>query len=278
MISIVKKWKSTEPWQGYKKAKEYDEAAFRQTERQKVVKNIVEPNLIRKYLKEGDKVLDLGCGTGRISMPIYHHGCKLSVMDNSEGMLEVFKEKNPKEARHIEFKIGDVCNIPWPDNTFDAITAITVVRHFPEYIDVIKEMRRVVKPGGLIIFEVGSGECLRAGNEKEIYSDAQKDPNNPCTYDTFLCEPEIRAVLGGLKFKIIDLLSYDMLNSNFFLKGLLQGEEGTDDCYDYWWGNLMKKFDEPGIIEFFTWLSQTLFIHLPKEWGYNTLIIAKKME
>jgi demethylmenaquinone methyltransferase/2-methoxy-6-polyprenyl-1,4-benzoquinol methylase len=103
-------------------------------------------------------ILDVATGTGdmAIFMTRYLSPEKITGIDISTGMLEIGRQKI---ARHkLEGKIllqeGDSENIQAPDNTFDAITVAFGVRNFEDLEKGLKEMLRVLKPGGrLVILE-----------------------------------------------------------------------------------------------------------------------------
>lgn len=114
-----------------------------------------ELKILGEYIKEGDKVLDLGCGNGRLlelfkgkNVDYVYVG-----VDNSEKLIEIAKKKNPG----IFFQVANALNLPFPDNYFDKIFSIAVLHHIPSddfRNHFIEEARRVLKPGGLFILTV----------------------------------------------------------------------------------------------------------------------------
>ncbi len=106
---------------------------------------------LAKYITKGDKLLDLGCGNGRmlqIFKDIEYYG-----IDNSKNLIEIAKEKYPE----ADFQEGDVLNIPFPESSFDKIYSIAVLHHIPSKelrIRFFKEAKRVLKPNGFFILTV----------------------------------------------------------------------------------------------------------------------------
>lgn len=106
-------------------------------------------------VRKGQKALDLCSGTGdwAISLadavgPTGH----VTGLDFSENMLNVAKYKvDEKKLDNINLVHGDAMNIPFPDNTFDYVTIGFGLRNVPDYLTVLKEMNRVLKPGGLAV-------------------------------------------------------------------------------------------------------------------------------
>jgi ubiquinone/menaquinone biosynthesis C-methylase UbiE len=102
-----------------------------------------------KILQPGSRVLDLGCGTGHFSKYIFSKGFEVHAIDPSLKMLDFAKQNFPE----INFLEGIASSIPFPDNFFDLIISIEVLRYL-DTEDVKRayaEMHRVLKPGGRIL-------------------------------------------------------------------------------------------------------------------------------
>jgi demethylmenaquinone methyltransferase / 2-methoxy-6-polyprenyl-1,4-benzoquinol methylase len=95
----------------------------------------------------GEKVLDLAAGTGTSSQPFHERGADVIACDFSLGMLEVGKKRLP----HLNFVAGDAMNLPFADNTFDAVTISFGLRNIQDPTRGLAEMWRVTKPGGRLV-------------------------------------------------------------------------------------------------------------------------------
>jgi ubiquinone/menaquinone biosynthesis C-methylase UbiE len=103
--------------------------------------------LLDKFLPawgEGLRMLDLGCGTGYHLNRYRERGYELAGVDGSEEMLRQARLLNPE----IEFKQADVEQIPFPDASFDLVMSIEVLRYLPDLGPSLREIARVLKPGG----------------------------------------------------------------------------------------------------------------------------------
>ncbi len=108
-------------------------------------------------LKNTDVVLDIASGTGEPALTIATivKDGKVIMTDLSEEMLEIARENAEKRGiENIETCVCDVSELPFNDNTFDAISCRFGFMFFPDMLLAAKEMARVLKPGGKIAVSV----------------------------------------------------------------------------------------------------------------------------
>lgn len=108
---------------------------------------------LAEYAKEGDKVLDAGCGNGRLFKILKEKKVNYYGIDFSEKLIEISRKKFPEG----KFEVGDCLNLPFPDNFFDKVFSISVLHHIPGEkfrIQYLKEAKRVLKKDGLLIMRV----------------------------------------------------------------------------------------------------------------------------
>ena len=102
-----------------------------------------------------EAILDIATGTGDLAINFAKNTNATSItgLDISEGMLNVGKEKIAKEglSNKIEMVVGDSEDLPFKDNTFDAISVAFGVRNFENLKVGLAEILRVLKPGGTFI-------------------------------------------------------------------------------------------------------------------------------
>ena len=107
--------------------------------------------IINKSASEGN-FLEVGSGTGRISLGIakYTNDIELTGIDLSDNMIHVARHNCNKmqlESK-VSFKKGSATEIPFEDNSFDTVLSHNMLHHLPDPIQMIVEMKRVVKKSG----------------------------------------------------------------------------------------------------------------------------------
>jgi len=123
-------------------------------ERLWTIRDIAFLNVLRKYVKKGDKVLDVGCGTGKFDLLLTRKGAYSILLDFSLQVLrttrEIFHSYKSKEA---DFILADIRHIPLKDNSIDVCYSEGVIEHFrnPEKRNILSEKRRVTKSEGFVI-------------------------------------------------------------------------------------------------------------------------------
>lgn len=107
-----------------------------------------------------DKVLDIAAGTGEPGLTIAEmlDGGQVVITDLAEDMLVIAKENATKRGiTNIETKACDVCELPFEDKSFDAISCRFGYMFFPDMQMAANEMHRVLKPGGRMATSVWNG-------------------------------------------------------------------------------------------------------------------------
>ncbi len=107
------------------------------------------------------KILDIGCADGMFTNTIYQKSKAKEII-----AIDVLKtsvdwaKKHWSKNKHMKFKVGNAHELDFKANTFDAAYALEVLEHVHEPLKVLKEVKRVLKPGGYAVFLVPSDNAL----------------------------------------------------------------------------------------------------------------------
>jgi demethylmenaquinone methyltransferase/2-methoxy-6-polyprenyl-1,4-benzoquinol methylase len=103
--------------------------------------------------RPGQRILDVASGTGMVAFALAAKtpGCDVVGLDQSEAMLGVARRRAPDRGRgRVSFMQGEAEHLPFPDNEFDALTFTYLLRYVDDPAATMRELARVVKPGGRI--------------------------------------------------------------------------------------------------------------------------------
>lgn len=109
--------------------------------------------LLAEYVQKADKILDSGCASGRLYGVLENKGVDYFGIDFSERLIEIAKKKYP----NVNFQVENTLNLPFPRDFFDKIYSISVIHNIPSrdfQLQYLKESKRVLRPGGLLILRV----------------------------------------------------------------------------------------------------------------------------
>jgi ubiquinone/menaquinone biosynthesis C-methylase UbiE len=115
-----------------------------------------EITFVLERIDSSDDVLDIGCGTGRLTLPVARRAHSVTGMDLTAGMIEEASRKARDEGLDVQFEQGDMAALPFPDNSFDVVVCMLALMHVPpeDHSRVFAEVRRVLRPGGRLLVDV----------------------------------------------------------------------------------------------------------------------------
>jgi ubiquinone/menaquinone biosynthesis C-methylase UbiE len=110
-------------------------------------------------LQAGDRVLDAACGTGivtRVAAQRFSYLTHIVGVDLNPGMLDVARTHTPPTGVSVEWRQGDLGALPFPANSFEVVLCQQGLQFVPDPGTALREMRRVLVPGGRLAFTVFS--------------------------------------------------------------------------------------------------------------------------
>lgn len=119
----------------------------------------IEDEVVRLLdLKDGEKVLDIGCGGGKFLLKTAELFRKnnFTGLDISSDMFQSAKTEAEKQGLNIHFSVGDVQTLPFENQSFDRLIAMHMLYHVPSIDRALEEMARVVKEKGKVIITTNS--------------------------------------------------------------------------------------------------------------------------
>ncbi|MBV8659850.1 MAG: class I SAM-dependent methyltransferase [Burkholderiales bacterium] len=202
MTTDLINWK-TNAWQQKDMVALYSSRMAESTHR---LKHDVEMSLIGQWVV-GQDMIDVGTGTGRSAIHFAEQGLKVLGVDSSQSMLD--EARRLAGTTPLDLRLGDVTKVDVPDASFDTLTSLNVLVHFPHLEAILAEFKRIVRPGGRIIFDVHAFDHLvsikgQAGAEEHVQ---QQDVGS---YQRFASAEEIVRLADSLGLSVKMMAPYGL--------------------------------------------------------------------
>jgi ubiquinone/menaquinone biosynthesis C-methylase UbiE len=158
-------------------------------------------------LAPGEQVLDVACGTGIVArLAAKHVGSsgRITGLDLNPRMLAVARSASSDTKPEIEWREGSAMDLPFEENTFDAVFCQFSLQYFPDRRHALQQMRRVLKPGGRVLLNLPrpiqywpSTAILAKALDRHIGSEVSEMMNAPFTLGD---KEELRTLVADAGF------------------------------------------------------------------------------
>jgi 2-polyprenyl-6-hydroxyphenyl methylase/3-demethylubiquinone-9 3-methyltransferase len=108
---------------------------------------------VHQIAPQGVSLLDVGCGGGLLAEEFARLGCQVTGIDPSELSLQTAREHAHQQGLSITYQTGRGEQLPFADASFELVTCCDVLEHVDDVQQVIREIARVLKPGGLFFYD-----------------------------------------------------------------------------------------------------------------------------
>ncbi|MEE1949785.1 class I SAM-dependent methyltransferase [Pseudomonas alcaligenes] len=154
------------------------------------LKNALEIDIIQRFVS-GREVIDIGTGTGRAALALLRQGYQVTGIDSSQAMLD--ETKRLAGGSPINLKLGDIQKLPCADASFDSAVALNVMVHFPNWREALHEWRRVVRPGGRLLFDIHSSSHVRMayGVDRARWPEALRKTDDPHDFANYMARLDV---------------------------------------------------------------------------------------
>lgn len=139
--------------------------------------------VFNKYIDKNDKILDLGCGAGRTTINLFKNGfTNIIGLDIADKLIDFAKKYSNDYNLDIDFVVGDATKLEYEDNFFDVLifsfNGMQCIPGLENRRDVLKEVYRVLKPGGYYIFTAHDRHDPNSPEYLPFWKKIENDWNN----------------------------------------------------------------------------------------------------
>ncbi|WP_146816616.1 class I SAM-dependent methyltransferase [Alkalibacillus haloalkaliphilus] len=178
-----------------------------------------------QQVPKGDSVLDLGCGDGYGSYKLWHQGYEVTGVDLSHEMISFCQSRLSEDIERLKFLQADMLQLPFEDQSFDSLMAINSLEWTEVPADAFKEISRVIKPGGYMVFGIlGPTAGPRNHSYRRLYGEEVIcNTMMPWEFEKMAQEQDIEVVdsMGvykqGVQTNHINQLSHELKQSLSFM-------------------------------------------------------------
>lgn len=182
--------------------------------------------LFAEQLPNASRVLDVGAGTGRLSLHLAARGHDVTAADISAAMLEHIKSQPNGERIRTLTCSGD--RIPLPDDSMDAVVSMDFMVHFANWEKFLQEQARICRPGGLVVFNFLSQDnkalLEQAATERKLSGEVYQVTH----FAPFANAEGLRASAAGCGLELVSVSPYNFFGENALFNLALDRQAMTE--------------------------------------------------
>ena len=169
----------------------------------------------KKYLRETDKALDIGCGTGVTTIELAGSVAEMTAVDTAPEMLKIAMEKAGEAGvRNIKFIQGDIFIEELEPGTFDAVMIFNVLLYLPDQDAAMRRLRELVKPGGCLAV---AADCLKYSFTREALRKWYRSHTGRMPFVEFYSPASLEKLIESYGFEILEREKLFKRPVNYFL-------------------------------------------------------------
>jgi len=181
--------------------------------------------LLNSHSKLGKRVLDLGCGTGALTLRLAKSGYEVTGVDISTEMLAELGRRAKK--LNVGLVEADLFSLPFSEASFDAAVSRWVLPHFSDWNVAVQQVSRILRPGGVFVFDFPSREHIDHAEHRESllskerlgYEHSDDESVDPYFYYGAETMESMAKVLSENGFSLVSRTPYGLFVANSLIFG-----------------------------------------------------------
>jgi ubiquinone/menaquinone biosynthesis C-methylase UbiE len=262
----------TSAWQSKETAENYHTSTVNAHRLFQIIRHELFLRYIQRYVHGGMKVLDLGSGSGLLSVALSDLGYDVVACDVSQAMLD--KLHSEKGTRKIETRLGNGFNIPAREEEFDLVVSRMFLQHFPDWPAILKEKARVTRAGGIILFDFGNREHVALASNPRITEEFPYDAETDVAtkYYAVATEEEMMQKAAANGLSVVAIIPHGLMLNNAYLWNAL-GRQGVEDFYR----NLNHLLEDAHARQLLLFIEESFVSVAPKHFAYGNITVLRKL-